>query len=255
MADILTYLQQLLAQPTPSASQPKTNVNKAVLRPPTGKKAEGQQQAQAQMPRRQAPPDTGTVDQELRQLFYRAFAKKRSDDAHSAWRDTDRTTWDRLSGLYGTDSQYWPVVPHNSATPTEVIGSPSLARDVETLMSIAPILRGSVKSVTSGPTGSVMRSIANSEDLNQDASNFERSNLLGQMDRQTREVAINPRLSWFENFDTPASFLPEDPSERFATLAHEFGHAAGLDHSRELSNIEGVARMRDEFVRRRKPSR
>lgn len=172
-------------------------------------------------------PDTSTVDQELRQLYGQALTR----------------TGDPASPL--------SRLGQNLPTPTEVIGSPSLARDVEMLMSIAPFLRGSVKSVTSGPTGGVMWHIARNENLNRDANNFDHSNLLGQIDFKTREVALNPRLSWFEDPNTPAS-AGEEPSMRFATLAHEFGHAAGLNHSRELSNIEGVARMRDEFVRRKK---
>ena len=194
-----------------------------------------------QNPRRKAPLTQavlGTVDDELRQLFYQALAKKRNDDA---WVREARDQQRRFAGLYGTDSSNWPLLSHNTAPSTEVVGPPDLAQDVHTLLSIAPMLRGLVPKVINGPDATVfdlLRQSGFSDD------NYDQTNLLGTFNPESSNISMNPRLSQV------MAKTGTDGGERFATLAHEFGHAAGQGHDRGMSNIEGVARMRKEYMQR-----
>jgi len=171
--------------------------------------------------------DLGPLDAELRQLFG--------------------------SRLNGWDSSK-PPFTHDTTRPTEVVGGPKLANDVETLFLIAPFLRGLVPRVVAGPTtGQVFDPEFDNRDVFDPASN-------GVYFPRTREIGIDPEIaSGRVSYGLAGGRRYEGDSpwreaQRMPTLAHEFGHAVGYRHGyskdeRQLDNIEGVARMRAEFIR------
>jgi hypothetical protein len=172
------------------------------------------------------------VDAEMRQLYQTAQMRARPRSPYPPLSESD---------LLFSDAPY----NQNTAQPTEVIGAPGLAQQVETLLTIAPTLRGLVDTVRSGPNEATFERLRGSGFGDDE---YAQTNLFGNYVKKQpgfnrTEITINPRLTKF--YDQGRT-----DDERFATLAHEFGHAAGLPHGRALNNIEGVARMRDEYLRK-----
>jgi hypothetical protein len=153
-----------------------------------------------------------------------------------------------LRDLYGKTIKTAPSGDRH----TEVVGSPGLARDVEELLTTVPMLRGLVKKVTSLPNEDVF-AYRNEMGFGQQPNPNDKQfpvyppSLLGQFGHTSREISINPSLTRAAEGDPDRT---HEPNQRAATLAHEFGHAAGVRHGRHLDNIAGVARMLEEYKRR-----
>lgn len=116
---------------------------------------------------------------------------------------------------------------------TEVIGGPKLQQSVESLLRVAPELRGKINRVQAAPTSSSMRRAMRSDI---DVSDLPFSNLLGQWDPDNKSIYINPRITG----DVQYGGFYEDPLE--SIIAHEFGHAAGYGHGSKIDKLEVLGR-------------
>lgn len=94
-----------------------------------------------------------------------------------------------------------------------VVGKPETARLVESLLNIAPELRGTFRKIQVGPSEDVMPQLINS---GFNADEFPITNLLGTTNLKTRNISLNPRLE-------------DEKSNQFMieTLLHELTHAGG----------------------------
>lgn len=148
-----------------------------------------------------------------------------------------------------------PLDHPTTKTPTTVVGGPAMAQDVETLMSIAPFLRGMVNNVMPGPTEGVWNArnaitkVLGDEGMPSQEWPLSGS-FAGMWDPDRREIGISPDYVNLPGLPEAGWMGEHYDKDRFRLLAHEFGHAAGIEHGREMSNLEGVARMREEYVRR-----
>lgn len=93
--------------------------------------------------------------------------------------------------------------------------NPSLLRQVERLLSIAPEMRGKVNRVEQGRSADVSNSILSEEQRGPLWDMWDGLNMLGLFGRKSKNVWIKPEL---------------DPEEQANTLAHEFSHASGFEH-------------------------
>src|SRR5688572_19052555 len=133
------------------------------------------------------PLNTSTIDTEIRLILQAAM--------QGGWNDPLRSR-------------------EATAKPIIVVGGPQLAKDVETLLTIAPFLRGHVARVTAGPTEGVAKfNLINLTEESQQKAKLEPFlRLAGQWSWEAREIALKP----------PYGLLD------FWTLVHEFAHAAGI---------------------------
>ena len=107
-----------------------------------------------------------------------------------------------------------------------ITGSPEVVRTATRVLDAAPALKRRVKSITTGPTKSVIQSLFENELTPED---YPASNLLGQTNYdRPAEISLNPR---------------ETPQESTGTLMHELTHVAGDYFEDVPSAVENLWRL------------
>ena len=114
----------------------------------------------------------------------------------------------------------------------KVVGSPQLARDLDSLLKVAPELQGQLKSVdVMGPH--FFQMIADrGNNLATQLNSPWATNLGGVTNRETKEVEMNPILMPITHTNIHDPLSIDEPAgsetyEQLPTLAHELAHAAG----------------------------
>lgn len=172
----------------------------------------------------------------LREMF------KAATDQDDAWSRQDANR-----GIFGDHFDETRLPPHmvyngpdlppvsrapGFRKPTEVVGGPEFAREVERFFNIVPEMRGIPKKVIHGPNETAFRELRQGGLNDNDYAN---SNMAGQYTKwgpNAKEITISP------GFDLTK---PYDLQDFRDTLAHEMGHAAGYGHGPQMEQIEQLS--------------
>lgn len=115
----------------------------------------------------------------------------------------------------------------------------------EFLRRVVPNLEGRTPSIQAGPTAATADAL---DQYGFGPEQFGRTTLLGATDIDGQRISLNPALA------AGSGRFASDPdrgrSQLDRTTAHEFAHAAGeREHTRRLSNIEGLMDMARQYNR------
>lgn len=188
------------------------------------------------------------VEQELADLFNEAIHTNEDypwDKIRSA-----QTGWLELPGSGPSQMPVPPPPPgfrQNTLTPPTGGAFEGEEAPWDYLQRIVPNLRGRSPSIQYGPSAGTTSELLKAGFGPQD---YGIVNKLGSTNLATKKIDLNPSISGgprqggFRDMDGPTIRGYND-----STVAHELGHAVGIDHGRGMNNVEGLMRMAREYDR------
>jgi hypothetical protein len=111
---------------------------------------------------------------------------------------------------------------------TPVVPNPEMGIALDALHKIAPTTAGRVSRLDMAPNTETIRNLI---DSNIPIERYKNTNLLGQWNRDSGNMYVNPR-SEASNIAGTAQ-----------TLGHEVAHSVGIPEGREMHNVEGLIKM------------
>jgi hypothetical protein len=163
-------------------------------------------------------PDLSTVDEELRRI-YRPSAEGNPQYERMLMQDSLLGAPELPNVV--TPPMFWNDMPG-------MIGPRNLSKLIEEYSRISPETMAGISRISVAPTESILR-------YRDDPQSVPAWGL------HEREPESGMGEIWIEPSLTKNQFNAEWLEK---VLAHELGHQAGYGHSREMSNIEGLAEMR-----------